>query len=69
MTRAAAPPNHKPIRPCLLAKKETLKRKFDAQYDDPESSHLDFYSEKKAEIAVQLALSHRFPPSDRRLPT
>ena len=46
-TRAAA----------LLAKKEALKRKFDAQYDDPESSHLDFYSEKKTEIADQLALN------------
>ena len=41
----------------LLAKKEALKRKFDAQYDDPESSHLDFYSEKKTEIADQLALN------------
>jgi ribosome biogenesis protein BMS1 len=41
----------------LLAKKEALKRKFDAQYDDPESSHLDFYSEKKKEIADQLALN------------
>jgi ribosome biogenesis protein BMS1 len=41
----------------LLAKKEALKRKFDAQYDDPESSHLDFYSEKKNEIAEQLALN------------
>ena len=41
----------------LLAKKEALKRKFDAQYDDPETSHLDFYSEKKTEIADQLALN------------
>ena len=41
----------------LIAKKEALKRKFDAQYDDPESSHLDFYSEKKNEIADQLALN------------
>ena len=41
----------------LLAKKEALKRKFDAQYDDPESSHLDFYTEKKNEIADQLALN------------
>jgi ribosome biogenesis protein BMS1 len=41
----------------LLAKKEALKRKFDAQYDDPESSHLDFYSEKKTEIADKLALN------------
>jgi ribosome biogenesis protein BMS1 len=41
----------------LLAKKEALKRKFDAQYDDPESSNLDFYSEKKNEIMDQLALN------------
>ena len=41
----------------LLAKKEALKRKFDAQYDNPESSHLDFYSEKKNEISNQLALN------------
>ena len=31
----------------LQAKERTLERRFDAQYDDLESSHLDFYSEKK----------------------
>ena len=31
--------------------------KFDAQYGDPRSSHLDFYSEEKTEIADQLVLS------------
>lgn len=41
----------------LAAKKEALKRKFDEQYDDPESSNLDFYQEKKEEIAQQLALN------------
>ncbi|KAG5353912.1 hypothetical protein C0989_000155 [Termitomyces sp. Mn162] len=41
----------------LAAKKEALKRKFDAQYDDPESTKLDFYEEKKDEIARQLALN------------
>jgi ribosome biogenesis protein BMS1 len=41
----------------LLAKKEALKRKYDAQYDDPEFSHLDFYSEKKDRIPDQLALN------------
>ncbi|RDB24452.1 Ribosome biogenesis protein bms1 [Hypsizygus marmoreus] len=46
-TRAAA----------LAAKKEVLKRKFDEQYDDPESSKLDFYEEKKDEMARQLALN------------
>ncbi|KAG6872829.1 hypothetical protein C0995_006129 [Termitomyces sp. Mi166 len=41
----------------LTAKKEALKRKFDAQYDDPESAKLDFYEEKKDEMARQLALN------------
>ncbi|KAF9561058.1 DUF663-domain-containing protein [Agrocybe pediades] len=41
----------------LAAKKEILKRKFDEQYDDPESSKLDFYEEKKDEMARQLALN------------
>ncbi|EFI27230.1 GTP binding protein [Coprinopsis cinerea okayama7 len=41
----------------LAAKKEALKRKFDEQYDDPESAKLDFYDEKKEEIARQLALN------------
>ncbi|KAG6844375.1 hypothetical protein H0H87_007367 [Tephrocybe sp. NHM501043] len=41
----------------LAAKKEALKRKFDAQYDDPESSKMDFYEEKKDEMARQLALN------------
>ncbi|KAG5640636.1 hypothetical protein DXG03_007706 [Asterophora parasitica] len=41
----------------LAAKKEALKRKFDEQYDDPESSKMDFYEEKKDEMARQLALN------------
>jgi ribosome biogenesis protein BMS1 len=41
----------------LQAKKETLKRKFDEQYDDPESAKLDFYDAAKDEIARQLALN------------
>ncbi|KAG6900655.1 hypothetical protein C0993_006759 [Termitomyces sp. T159_Od127] len=41
----------------LSAKKEALKRKFDAQYDDPESAKLDFYEEKKDEMARQLVLN------------
>ncbi|KAJ3502899.1 hypothetical protein NLJ89_g8678 [Agrocybe chaxingu] len=41
----------------LAAKKEALKRKFDEQYDDPESAKLDFYTEKKEEMAAQLALN------------
>lgn len=41
----------------LAAKKEILKRKFDEQYDDPESSKLDFYDEKKDEIARQLQIN------------
>ena len=41
----------------LLAKEEALKRRVDTQYDDPEFSHLDFYFEKKTEIADQLDLN------------
>ena len=41
----------------LQAKKEILKRKFDEQYDDPESSKLDFYDYAKDEIARQLAVN------------
>lgn len=41
----------------LAAKKEALKRKFDEQYDDSESSKLDFYEEKKDEMARQLQLN------------
>ncbi|KAJ7935479.1 GTP binding protein [Mycena leptocephala] len=41
----------------LAAKKEELKRKFDEQYDDPEASKADFYTEKKDEISRQLQLN------------
>ena len=41
----------------LAAKKEQLKKKFDEQYDDPESAKMDFYEEKKDEIARQLQLN------------
>ncbi|KAJ3560986.1 hypothetical protein NP233_g10477 [Leucocoprinus birnbaumii] len=42
----------------LQAKKEALKRKFDEQYDDPESSKTtDFYDSAKDEINRQLALN------------
>ena len=41
----------------LAAKKEALKRKFDEQYDDPESAKMDFYEEKKDEMARQLQLN------------
>ncbi|KAH9058995.1 hypothetical protein EDB83DRAFT_2611192 [Lactarius deliciosus] len=41
----------------LVAKKETLKRKFDEQYDDPESAKQDFYTEAKEAISVQRALN------------
>ncbi|KAJ7071858.1 GTP binding protein [Mycena belliarum] len=41
----------------LAKKKEELKRKFDEQYDDPESSKADFYTEKKDEISRQLQLN------------
>jgi ribosome biogenesis protein BMS1 len=42
----------------LVAKKEALKRKFDEQYDDPESSKLDFYESQKEEISRQLRLNN-----------
>lgn len=41
----------------IAAKKEALKRKFDEQYDDPEASKLDFYDEKKEEMARQLQVN------------
>ena len=41
----------------LAAKKEALKRKFDEQYDDPESTTADFYSSQKEEISQKLALN------------
>ncbi|KIM88998.1 hypothetical protein PILCRDRAFT_84827 [Piloderma croceum F 1598] len=41
----------------LAAKKEALKRKFDEQYDDPDSSKLDFYETQKDEISRQLQLN------------
>ncbi|KAL0960817.1 hypothetical protein HGRIS_005836 [Hohenbuehelia grisea] len=41
----------------LAARKAELKRKFDEQYDDPEASKMDFYDEKKDEMARQLALN------------
>ncbi|TFK23423.1 DUF663-domain-containing protein [Coprinopsis marcescibilis] len=41
----------------LAAKKEALKRKFDEQYDDPSEPTVDFYTERKDEIARQLALN------------
>jgi len=41
----------------LAAKKEALKRKFDEQYDDPESTSADFYTTQKEEINRQLALN------------
>ena len=51
-------PNHKPhLTLPLTPKKKDFKCKFNAQYSDPESSHRDFYSEKKIEIANQLVLS------------
>lgn len=41
----------------LTAKKEALKRKFDEQYDDPELSKQDFYTEAKEAISAQQALN------------
>ncbi|KAL5524491.1 BMS1 [Sanghuangporus sanghuang] len=44
-------------RAALSAKKEALKRKFDEQYDDPETQKLDFYDERKDEMARQSELN------------
>ncbi|PVF98480.1 DUF663-domain-containing protein [Serendipita vermifera] len=41
----------------LAAKKEALKRKFDEQYDDPETAKLSFYDEKKEEMVRQMRLN------------
>ncbi|KAF8318977.1 DUF663-domain-containing protein, partial [Clavulina sp. PMI_390] len=43
----------------LTRKKEDLKRKFDEQYDDPDEDgeKMDFYEEKKDEMARQLRLN------------
>ena len=41
----------------FAAKKEELKRKFDEQYDDPESSKPDFYDAQKDEISRQLQVN------------
>ncbi|TDL22090.1 DUF663-domain-containing protein [Rickenella mellea] len=39
------------------AKKKELKRKFDEQYDEPETCKPDFYDQKKHEISQQLELN------------
>lgn len=41
----------------LMAQKEALKRKFDEQYDDPESSNQDFYTEAKEAMSAQQAIN------------
>ncbi|KAG8737832.1 Glycoside hydrolase 2 (Mannanase, beta-galactosidase) [Ceratobasidium sp. 414] len=57
-----APPNSTPAKPGedLAAKKALLKRKFDEQYDDPDedpTANMDFYDQKKDELARQLQLN------------
>ena len=44
-------------RTALLAKKESLRRKFDEQYDDPGTSAKEFYDERKEEMAKQSSLN------------
>lgn len=41
----------------LLAKKESLRRKFDEQYEDPGVSTKEFYDERKEEMAKQSILN------------
>ena len=45
------------FRATLLANEEALERRFDARYDDPESSHLNFNSDIKTELPDQLAVN------------
>jgi ribosome biogenesis protein BMS1 len=44
-------------RAAVMRKKEALKRKFDEQYDDPESSKQDFYTEAKEAMSAQQAIN------------
>jgi len=41
----------------LLAKRESLRRKFDEQYEDPDAPTKGFYDERKEEIAKQSTLN------------
>ena len=41
----------------LLAKRESLRRKFDEQYEDPDAPTKGFYDERKEEMANQSALN------------
>ena len=41
----------------LLAKKESLRRKFDEQYEDPDTPAKGFYDERKEEMTKQSALN------------
>ncbi|KAG9102106.1 Glycoside hydrolase 2 (Mannanase, beta-galactosidase) [Ceratobasidium sp. 370] len=57
-----APPTSASAKPeeDLAAKKALLKRKFDEQYDDSDedpTAHMDFYDQKKDELARQLQLN------------
>jgi ribosome biogenesis protein BMS1 len=51
------PTAEKAIATALKARKDLLKRKFDEQYDDPETFQVDFYDERKHEMAKQLLLN------------
>ena len=46
-----------PANSVLRSQKELLKRKFDEQYDDPETSKMDFYDERKHAMTKQLLLN------------
>ena len=48
-----------PTRVALFAKRESLRRKFDEQYEDPETSTEGFYHQRKEEIAKQSALNRK----------
>lgn len=46
-----------PTLDALAVKKEALKRKFDEQYDDPDNAKVDFYEDKKEQMARQLEVN------------
>ncbi|KAJ7601096.1 DUF663-domain-containing protein [Mycena floridula] len=55
--KAEPTPTAEPATQSLADKKVLLKAKFDAQYDDPDASQADFYTEKKDEMSRQLQIN------------
>ena len=54
----------------ILAKRESLRRKFDEQYEDPDASARGFYDERKEEMAKQSTLNRKeFQSLDEQMRT